>query len=154
MWRFILEVFVFTVISMFCLSMFGQGWQDEEHVWDEEKQKWVVKNKAGGRIDENGAVGGFLSDTERPYYGQPWERYLSRNVKYGKREATPWELEEAKRKLWAKQVLIQRAIKRAEGRRQLIASRKASGWYSSRSSNAFAPSPALRYHMRASGYGY
>jgi len=48
--RFILEVFIFTMISMLCFSVFGQNWQDEDHVWDEEKQEWVVKNKAHGRV--------------------------------------------------------------------------------------------------------
>jgi hypothetical protein len=50
MYRFVVEIIVFTLITMFCLSVFGQNWQDEEHVWDEEKQEWVVKNKAHGRV--------------------------------------------------------------------------------------------------------
>lgn len=135
---------------MLCFSVFGQDWQDEQHVWDEDKGKWVVKNEAHGRIAEDGPVGGLLADRERPYYGEPWERYLSKSVKYGKREATQWELDEAKRKLWAKEVMTFRAMQRAEQRRQLIASRKASGWYAARRSGSHAYGNwMLNAHMQA-----
>ncbi len=151
MWRFILEVIVFSLISMLCFSVFGQNWQDEEHVWDEERQEWVVQNRAQGRIAEDGPVGGFLANEARPYYGQPWERYLSKNVKYGRRDATPWELSEAKRKLWAKEMMVYRSMERAQERRRIMAYRKSTGWYAARRSGGYNPAynGMLMMHMQS-----
>ena len=112
---------------LFCQTCFGQDWQDEEHTWNEEKGEWEVKNKAHGRVvekPENNAV--------RPFAGEPWERYLPKTVKYGKRPATQYEIDEAQRKLWAKGILQQRAAERSEARRRLIANRRATGWYGQR----------------------
>lgn len=118
-----------------CISVFGQNWQDENHVWNEEKGEWEVDNKAGGRvtntIPENSPVGQML-ERERPFAGEPWEKYLSRRVRNGERPPTQWELEEAQRKLWAKHVRTQRAMYKSEQRRQLIANRRATGWYADR----------------------
>ena len=136
-------------ISTSCLPVYGQNWQDEEHVWNEEKGEWEVKNEAHGRVEE-------LPDpqkktTIRPYDHLPWGRYLPKNVRYGKRGPTEWELSEAQRKLWAKEVLTQRAMAKAEQRRQLLAWRRATGWHAQRSANAYAPGPIMQYHM---GYRY
>ena len=130
MWRFILEVIVFSLISMLCFSAFGQNWQDEEHVWDEEKQEWVVKNKAHGRVVNNGneKIEGekFVPPSEE------WARFLPANVRRGKRPPTEWEVSEAKRKLWFKEIRTARAMQEAEQRRQLLAWRRATGWYDAR----------------------
>ena len=40
MFRFVAGVIIYTLISMLCFSVFGQGWQDEDMVWNEEKQEW------------------------------------------------------------------------------------------------------------------
>jgi len=145
--RFTIEVIIFTLISMLCFSAFGQNWQDEEHVWDEEKQEWVVKNKAGGRVTNTPPEKGSQDNVRtRPFEGEPWERYLPRNVKYGKREPTQRELSEAQRKLWVKQVRTQRAMQEAEQRRQLMAHRRATGWYDARR-NAGLQQGAGAYNM-------
>ncbi len=117
---------------MMCISVFGQNWQDEQHVWNEEKGKWEIQNRAHGRAaPENGPVG-QLVEKERPFAGEPWEKYLSSRVRNGERPPTQWELEEAQRKLWAKHVRTQRAMYKSEQRRQLIANRRATGWYADR----------------------
>ena len=130
MWRFILEVIVFSLISMLCFSAFGQNWQDEEHVWDEEKQEWVVKNKAHGRVVNNGneKIEGekFVPPSEE------WARFLPANVRRGKRPPTEWEISKAKHKLWVKEIMTARAMQEAEQRRQLLAYRRATGWYDAR----------------------
>ena len=142
------------IILALCLPVYGQNWQDEEHVWNEETQQWDVRNRAGGRtLPEDGPVSQMLT-RPRPFAGYPWERYLPKSVQRGRREPTSRELAEAERKLWAKEVITQRAMAKAEQRRQLIASRKASGWYSRRSQNAFAPGPSMKIHMQTSGYRY
>ena len=44
--QFIVEIIIFTILSMICFSIYGDDWRDEEHVWNEEKKEWViVKNK-------------------------------------------------------------------------------------------------------------
>ena len=128
--RFILEIVIFTLISMFCFSVFGQNWQDENMVWDEEKGKWVVTNKAHGRVNVGEEKG--EKTRNRPYDHLPWGKYLSKNVRYGNREPSAWEISEAQRKLWAKSVLHSRAAKKSAERRSLMASRKSSGWYHAR----------------------
>jgi len=117
----------FVLTLLFCDICSGQNWQDEKHVWNEEKGRFEVHNKAHGRIveDKRGEFK-FQPPTEE------WARYLPRTVRYGKREATSWEISEAQRKLWAKGILQQRAMQKAEQRRQLIAHRKKSGWYDER----------------------
>ena len=137
------ELIVGLIVFGLVCSSNAQNWQDEEHVWNEEKGEWEVRNKAHGRIDEKP---GNDRVTVRPFAGQPWERYLSKSVKYGKREPTQWELEEAQRKLWAKQVRIQRSMQEAERRRQVIAHRKATGWYAARR-NAGLQHGAGAYNM-------
>lgn len=115
-----------------CFGVFGQDWQDEEHVWDEGKQQWVVKNKAGGRVvnvDKDPQAGDNFQVPD-----EEWARFLPLSVRSGKRAPTDWEVSEAQRKLWAKEILTQRAVERAEKRRQLIAYRKSSGWYAARRS--------------------
>lgn len=126
----------------------AQNWQDEEHVWDEEKQKWVVNNKGHGRVVNNPGAekGQFEPPTEE------WAKYLPRTVRYGYREAKEWEIKEAQRKLWAKTILSQRAALKAEQRRQLMHWRKVTGWHAKRSANAFAAGPVMQYHMKTSGY--
>jgi len=130
---------------MLCFSAFGQDWQDEEHVWNEEKGEWEVKNKAGGRITNTDTQ--IQSNiTSRPFEGQPWEKYLSKNVKYGRRAPTEWELNEAQRKLWANQVIKQRGAQKAQERRNIIAHRRATGWYADRR-NAGLQQGAGAYNM-------
>ena len=136
-------------LIIFCVvrTASGQNWQDEEHVWNEDEGKWEVKNRAGGRIEANV---GNAKKTNRPFAGEPWERYLSKSVKYGKREPSEWEISEAKRKLWAKSVMQQRSAKRAEERRTLIAARRATGWYDHRRTGNHAYGNwLLQQHMRA-----
>ena len=122
-------------------------------LWDEEKGEWITVTKESAieiKEDKENARRAII----RSSYAEEWARYLPSSVRSGKREATDWEVWEAKRKLYAKEMLTVRAMKRAEDRRQLIEYRKATGWYSNRSRNAFAPGPALRIHMNSSGYGY
>ena len=128
--RFIIEIFVFTLISMLCFSLFGRDWQDEQHVWDEEKGEWVVKNKAHGRVVDNGNENMEGKKFVPP--SEEWARFLPKNVRYGKRPATEWEISKAKHKLWVKEILTARAMQEAEQRRQLIAYRRATGWYAAR----------------------
>jgi hypothetical protein len=156
--RFILEIFIFTLISMLCFSVYGQNWQDEEHVWSEEKGRFEVHNRAHGRVAnapvkaERNDVGKFEPPSEE------WSRYLPWTVRYGKREATSWEIREAQRKLWAKGILTQRAMARGEQRRQLIAYRKVSGWYAARRGAGLQHGAgAYNHHMsfyNGGGYGY
>jgi hypothetical protein len=40
----------FGIVVLLSASVQAQNWQDEEHVWNEEKGKWEVSNKAGGRV--------------------------------------------------------------------------------------------------------
>ena len=115
-------------ISTSCLPVYGQNWQDEEHVWDEDKQEWVVKNKAHGRVEAQPQK----KTRERPYDHVPWGKYLSWNVRFGKREPTQREIERAKHKLWVKEVMTARAMQEAEQRKQLLAYRRATGWYAAR----------------------
>ena len=146
--RFIIEIFVFTLISMLCFSVFGQDWQDESMVWDEEKGKWVVTNRAGGRIT-NSPSQTQPNITSRPFEGQPWEKYLSKNVKYGRRAPADWEIEKAQRKLWANQVIKQRAAVKGQQRKDLIAHRKATGWYAQRRAAGLAHgNSAATMHMQ------
>tara|TARA_Y100000592_G_scaffold100659_1_gene181809 strand:+ start:11708 stop:12214 length:507 start_codon:yes stop_codon:yes gene_type:complete len=136
--RFIIEILVTLIVivilgCIFCIPAYGQNWQDEEHVWDEGKQEWVVKNRAGGRVTNTPPETGPQDNVRtRPFEGEPWERYLPHNVKHGRRQPTERELSEAKRKLWVKQVRTQRAMAEAEQRRQLMAWRRATGWYAHR----------------------
>ena len=145
----IISSFVFMVL--FCDICSGQDWKDEQHVWDEEKGKWVVSNKAHGRVVEKPA-----NNAVRPFAGEPWERYLPKNVKYGKRQATQYEIDEAQRKLWAKGILQQRAAEKSEARRKLIAHRRASGWYGQRHSQGlnFGASAYNRHMQNVSRYRY
>lgn len=127
--RFTIGFVIFTVL---CSTVFGQNWQDENMVWDEEKQEWVVSNRAHGRVNADEGEGEGAKVRIRPYDHLEWGRYLPVNVRYGKREPTEWELSEAKRKLWVKKVLTQRAMKEAEERKKLLAYRRATGWYGAR----------------------
>jgi len=158
--KFILEVVIFTLISMLCFSVYGQGWQDEEHVWNEDKGRFEVHNKAVVPAQPNRDMN---NDRFIPQYTEEWARYLPKTVRYGKRAATSWEISEAQRKLWAKEILTVRAMKKAEQRRQLIAYRKASGWYAARRSGAHSYGNSLlrahvmsvnNYMYRSRGYGY
>ena len=146
---FILEIVIFTLISMFCLNLFGQNWQDEQHVWNEETGEWEVNNKAHGRV--NDAPESVQAIRTRPYDDVPWGRYLPKNVRYGKRPPTSWELSEAQRKLWAKEIRTVRAMQESERRRQLIAHRKATGWYAARRSGGYNPgyNTMLMMHMQS-----
>jgi len=147
--RFILEIFIFTLISMLCFSVFGQDWQDEDHVWNEEKGEWEVHNKAGGRVNQAPKVDKAPADMSWQN-GEEWERFLPKNVKRGKRTPTNWEVSEAKRKLWAKEMMTVRAMQKAAQRRQLIAYRKASGWYAARQAGAHNMGNwMLQYHINA-----
>ena len=140
-------------------TAYGQNWQDEQHVWNEEKGKWEVTNKAHGRVAdapvrraERNDAGKFEPPSEE------WSRYLPRNVRKGNRPATDWEIREAQRKLWAKGVMTQRAMARAEQRRQLIADRRASGWYAARRDAGLQHGAgAYNHHMsfyNGGGYAY
>ena len=129
--RFILEIFIFTLISMLCFSVFGQNWQDEEHVWSEEKGRFEVHNKAHGRtVNSEPQIQSNI--TSRPFKGEPWEKYLAITVRQGKRPPTGWEINEAQRKLWANQVMKERAAIKGQQRRDIMAHRKATGWYAAR----------------------
>lgn len=149
--RFILEIIVFTLIAMLCFSVYGQGWQDEEHIWNEEKGRFEVHNKAHGRVveepEEKRGEFKFQPPTEE------WAKYLSLTVRKGKRQATEWEIREAQRKLWAKGVMTARAMAKSQQRRQLIAYRKATGWYAARRSgnHSHGMSWTMQMHMRAVG---
>ena len=151
--RFILEIFIFTLISMLCFSVFGQNWQDEKHVWNEEKGRFEVHNRAQGRANDVPEMGERIR--VRPYDDVPWGKYLSKNVRYGNREPSAWEISEAQRKLWAKGVLHSRAAKKAAERRSLIASRKSSGWYHSRYVGGSNHSWPMQVHVGSvMGYRY
>ena len=135
--RFIIEILITLIVlvllgCVFCIPAYSQNWQDEEHVWDEEKQEWVVKNRAGGRVNAEEEDSGGTKERSRPYDGELWGKYLPINVRYGKRPATAWEISEAKRKLWVKQMRTQRAMQEAQQRKQLLAHRRATGWYDAR----------------------
>jgi hypothetical protein len=163
MWRLILEVIVLALIALFCLSAIrrasAQNWQDERHVWNEKKGRFEVENPASGRKmfggDGDKKAKEFLGSPTK--YTQEWARYLPRTVRYGKREATSWEISEAQRKLWAKGVIQQRAMQKAAQRRQLITHRKMSGWYDARYKQGISHgSGAYNLHMQSVGnrYGY
>jgi len=150
MQRFVVEIIVFTVISTFCLSVFGQNWQDEEHVWNEDKGRFEVHNKAHGRVVDNGPPQKEVGEGAR--FAPPteeWARFLPRTVRYGKREATSWEISEAQRKLWVKHVMAQRSAAKAAQRRQLIAYRKATGWYASRRAGGNSHGWMMQMHMNS-----
>jgi len=151
-----LRFIIFTVISTICFSVYGQNWQDEQHVWDEEKQEWVVKNEAHGRVVDNGPPQKEVDEGAR--FAPPaeeWSRFLPLNVRNGKRQATNWEISEAQRKLWAKQVMRQRAVAKAEQRRQLIAYRRATGWYAARRNAGLQyGASAYNYHMSVFNNSY
>ena len=145
---FILEIVIFTLISMLCFSVYGQGWQDEDHVWNEEKGEWEIHNKArvpaaNVRKEEGWEMGKF------PVYTEEWARYLPSSVRLGKRAATSWEISEAQRRLWVKQILTQRAMAKSEQRRQLIAYRKATGWYAARRAGSHDVGWPMRMHVNA-----
>ena len=160
--RFVLEVVIFTLISMICFSVFGQpvqDWQDEDMVWNEKKGEWETHNKVRipAPADRNGGNAQF------PVYTDEWARYLPRSVRLGQREASQYHLSEAKRKLWAKEIITARAMEESERRRQLIAYRKASGWYGARRGGAHNYGNSLlrahvmavnNYMYRSRGYGY
>lgn len=151
--QFIIEILVTLIVlvllgCIFCIPGYGQDWQDEEHVWNAERGEWEVRNRAvvpAAQTNQNVAI---------PIYTQEWARYLPSTVRQGRRQATPREISEAQRKLWAKEIITARAMLRSQQRRELMAYRRATGWHYKRSQNAFAPGPALRYHMNTSGYGY
>ena len=139
---FILEVIVFTLVSMFCFSVFGDDWRDEDMVWDEDKGEWVtvdkprsepqkkkdkIKDRANFNMGGNAGLG---------VGGTDWYKYLPRVVRMGERQPTDWEIEKAKRKMQAKKILQQRAKLKAQQRQQLIHQRKMSGWYGARRSGA------------------
>ncbi len=152
MFRFVAGVIIYTLISMLCFSVFGQGWQDEEHVWNEETQQWDVHNKAVVAVPNNDKP----EKKEGQRFAPPteeWSRYLPSTVRRGKREATQREISEARRKLWVKQVMAQRSAAKSEQRRQLIAHRKATGWYGSRRSGSHSRglSWPMQMHMRSVG---
>jgi hypothetical protein len=151
--QFILEVFIFTLITMLCISVFGQNWQDEKMEWDEEKGEWVVTNPARGRInaddEEEGGENAKIPRI-RPYDHVPWGRYLSWNVRLGKREPTQREIERAKHKWEVKQILTARAMKEAAERKRLLAARRASGWYDYRRAGQHAYADwRLRQYIQA-----
>jgi hypothetical protein len=153
--RFILEIFIFTLISMFCFSVFGQNWQDENMVWDEEKGEWVVTNRAHGRVNVEEEAGEKVKIPRiRPYEHLAWGRYLPKNVRYGKREPSEWEISEAKRKLWVKKKLTERAQKKKAERENLLAARRASGWYDYRRAGYHAYADwRLRQYIQATSGG-
>ena len=158
--QFIIEILVPLIAlvllgCIFCIPAYGQNWQDEEHVWDEGKQEWVVKNKAGGRVTNTPPETGSQDNVRtRPFEGEPWEKYLPVNVRRGKRPPTQWELKEAQRKLWVKQVRTQRAMQEAEQRRQLMAWRRATGWYDARRNAGLQQGrSAYNMHMQAVSAG-
>jgi hypothetical protein len=153
MWRFIIEILVTLIVvvllgCVFCIPAYSQNWQDEEHVWSEEKGRFEVHNRAHGRtVNSEPQIQSNI--TSRPFKGQPWEKYLSRNVKYGKRPANDWEIEEAQRKLWANGVIKQRAAVKGQQRRDLMAHRKATGWYAQRRAAGLAHgNSAANMHMQ------
>ena len=113
-----------------CLSAFGQGWEDEQHVWNEEKGKWEVNNKAVVPAPQENK--GRDLPNEHHEIDAEWARFLPLSVRKGKRQPTLWEVSEAQRKLWAKEVLTKRAMEEADRRRKLIAYRRATGWYDAR----------------------
>ena len=136
---------------MFCLNLFGQNWQDEQHVWNEEKGEWEVNNKAHGRVDAAPPADAVRTITTRPYDDVPWGRYLPKNVRYGKRPPTSWEVSEAQRKLWAKEIRTVRAMQKAQERRQIMSYRKSVGWYAARRSGGYNPgyNAMLSMHIQA-----
>ena len=154
MWRFIIEILVTLIVvvllgCVFCIPGYSQNWQDEQHVWNEEKGEWEVKNKARGRADVEEAQ---PPTQKRPYVGEPWAKYLSRNVRYGKREPSEWEINEAQRKHWANQALKERGRQKAEQRRQTIAYRKATGWYDKRRQASYNNYANVGYRMANTYY--
>ena len=118
----------------------GADWRDEEMVWDERTQKWVTSDKI--RTDEEKKEDAKFDRVEWSYMspepGLPplptWEYYLPKSVKRGIREATEYETMLAQRKHYAKVLRTKRAIAEAERRRQVMAHRKATGWYDARRS--------------------
>jgi len=138
---------------MFCFAVFGQNWQDENMVWDEDKGEWVVTNKAWGRVNVDDEEEGEKI-RNRPYDHFPWGRYLSRNVRYGKRQPSAWEISEAKRKLGNKKIRTERAQKKAAERKNLLAARRASGWYDYRRDGYHAYADwRLRQYIQATSGG-
>jgi hypothetical protein len=150
--QFIVEILVTLIIlvllgCIFCIPGYGQDWQDEQHVWNEEKGEWEVENRAGGRVtNTDSRTQSNENVRNRPFEGEPWGKYLPKNVRYGKRPPTEWELKEAQRKLWANHIIKQRAYQKAQARRELIAYRKATGWYAARR-NAGLQQGASAYNM-------
>ena len=39
--RFILEIVIFTLVSMLCFSVFADDWEDTQYVWDKDKGRMV-----------------------------------------------------------------------------------------------------------------
>ena len=142
---FIARVIIFALISMLCFTVFGQGlWENE--IWNEEKGEWEIQNKA--KVPE--ADGG---NVQFPVYTEEWARYLPSTARNGKRPATAWELREAQRKLWVKEIRTMRAMASSQQRRELIAYRKVSGWYGARraGNHSGGLSWAMQMHVRAVG---
>lgn len=159
-------MFIFMYISARIAT--GADWEEEDMVWDEDKQEFVFTEKKGkdkkkdnkNRDEDGWVIGGKRNDAtnQSPSRGgtgtvttsQPpkdsWESHLPRNVRNGKRNATEWEIKEAHRKHWAKGVRTQRAMAESQQRKQLIAHRKATGWYAARR-NAGLQQGAGAYNM-------
>jgi len=153
----------------------GADWEEENMTWDEDKQEFVFtekkdedKKKDNKNRDEDGwVIGGKRNGATNPPPPQratrpqhSWERYLPNTVRLGKREATQWEITEAQRKHWAKGVQTQRAMAKSQQRANLIAYRKATGWYAQR--RAGPGNGIANMHIQAvsnyvnsgGGYGY
>jgi len=138
-----MRCFVFSVICTLCFNVSAEDWQNEQHVWNEDKGKWEIRNEAFVPAPNKGVGGNGVV----PEYTEEWAKYLPRTVRYGKREATSWEIKEAQRKLWVKLVLQQRAMQKAEARRKLIAYRKSVGWYASRRSGGYGLGWSMQMHV-------
>ncbi len=108
--------------------------------------------------DEDGWEIGGKGPDNPPVSTAEWARYLPITVRNGQREATQREISEAKRKLWVKEIRTIRAMEKSRQRRELIAYRKASGWYGARRAGNHAYANwLLRSHMssvyfRGGGY--
>lgn len=144
-------------ILILSFMLCGADWRDENMVWDEEKQKWVtVENpRSEEEKKEDAKFDRVQWSYSSPGAGMPplpsWEYYLPKSVKRGQRQATQSETLAAQRKHYARVLRTKRAMAEAERRRQVMAYRKATGWYDARRSRGSQMSSwVLQSHMQRS----
>ena len=157
--RFVIEILVTIIVvfllgCVFCIPAFSDDWRDEKMVWDESTQKWITSDNI--RTEEEKKEDAKFDRVQWSYMppepGLPplptWEYYLPKSVKRGNRQATEYEIMVAQRKHYAKVLRTKRSIAESERRRQLMAHRKATGWYDARRNRgAQLSSWALQGHV-------